>query len=203
MMAAEQQVETESTVRLHPKLSAVKQVMAVVLIMVSVALQLDPGMQRMAKVAVTQGADVLPGCTFGMIDTDRLSTLADGLFQAGLDGTAAVPITNNSSEGMYLEFGDEIGEVDLIDLDEVMQVGDDGAQAVIDTLTLEQQTAVEMHRAEVTFRQNLPRITEPAEIRKIFESWGGGRRTADARNGVEQDEVARGATHSRNGEDER
>ena len=120
MMAAEQQLETESTVRLHPKLSAVKQVMAVVLILVSMALQLDPGMQRMAKVAVKQGANVLPGCTFGMTDTDRLSTVEDGLFHAGLDGTATIPITNNSSEGMYLEFGDEIGEADLIDFDEVI-----------------------------------------------------------------------------------
>ena len=107
-------------------------------------------MQRMAKVAVEHGANVLPGCTFGMIDTDRLSTVEDGLFQAGLDGAATIPITNSSSEGMYLEFGDEIGEVDLIDLDEAMQVGDEGAQAAIDTLTLEHQTAVEMHRAEVT-----------------------------------------------------
>ena len=80
MMAAEPQLETKSTVRLHPKLSVVKQVMAVVLIMVSVALQLDPGIQRMAKVAVKQGANVLPGCTFGMIDTDRLPTVEDGLF---------------------------------------------------------------------------------------------------------------------------
>ena len=127
----------------------------------------------MTKVAVKHGANVLPGCTFGMIDTDRLSTVEDGLFQAGLDGTATIPITNNSSEGMYLESGDEIGEVDLIDLDEVMQVGDEGTQAAIDTLTMEQQTAVEMHRAEVTFRQRLPRITEPTEIRKLFESWGG------------------------------
>ena len=58
MMAAEPQLETESTVRLHPKLSAVKQVMAVVLIMVSIALQLDPGIQRMAKVAVPS----IPSC---------------------------------------------------------------------------------------------------------------------------------------------
>ena len=100
MITAEPQLEAESTVRLHPKLSAVKQVMVVVLILVSMALQLDPGMQRMAKVAVKRGADVLPGCTFGMIDTDRLSTVTGGLFQAGLDGTATVPITNNSSEGM-------------------------------------------------------------------------------------------------------
>ena len=127
----------------------------------------------MAKVAVKHVANVLPGCTFGMIDTVRLSTVEDGLFQAGLDGTATIPITSNSSEGMYLEFGDEIGEVDIIDLDEVMQVGDEGAQAAIDTLTLEQQTAAEMHRAEVTFRQFLPRITEPTEIRKLVESWGG------------------------------
>ena len=43
MMAAEPQLETESTVRLHPKLSIAKQVMAVVLILVSMSLQLDPG----------------------------------------------------------------------------------------------------------------------------------------------------------------
>ena len=86
MMAAEPQLETESTVRLHPKLSAVKQVMAVVLILVSMALQLDPGMQRMAKVAVKRGADVLPGCTFGMIDTDRLSTVTTVYFRRGSTG---------------------------------------------------------------------------------------------------------------------
>ena len=150
MMAAEPQLlETESTVRLHPKLPAVKQVMAVVLILVSIALQLDPGIQRMAKVAVKRGGNVLPGCTFDMIDTGRLSTVEDGLFRTGLDGTATIPITNNSSKGMYLEFGDEIGEVNTVDLDEVMQVDDKGAQAAIDALTLEQQTAVKMYKAEL------------------------------------------------------
>ena len=74
---------------------------------------------------------------------------------------------------MYLEFGDEIGEVDIIDFDEVMQVGDEGAQAAIDALTLEQQTAVEMYRAELTLRQHQPKITEPTETRFFFESWGG------------------------------
>ena len=109
-------------------------------------------MQRIAKVAVKRGADVLPGCTFGMIDTDRLSTVTDGIFQAGLDGTATVPITINSGEGKYLEFGDEIGEVDLVELDEVLQVGDDGAQEAAETLTFEQKTAVELNRAEAAFR---------------------------------------------------
>ena len=74
---------------------------------------------------------------------------------------------------MYLEFGDEIGEVDIIDLDEVMQVGDEGAQAAIDALTLEQQTAVKMYKAELTCSQHLPEMTEPTEIRKLFESLGG------------------------------
>ena len=81
MMAAEPQLETESTVRLHPKLSAFKQVMSVVLILVPIALQLDPGTQRMAKVAVKQGGNVLPGCTFDMVDTGRLSKVEDGLFR--------------------------------------------------------------------------------------------------------------------------
>jgi len=154
----------------------------------------------MAKVAVKQGANVLPGCTFGMTDTDRLSTVEDGLFHAGLDGTATIPITNNSSEGMYLEFGDEIGEADLIDFDEVIHVNDEGAQAAIDTLTLTQQTEVEMHRAEVNFSKRLPRMTDPIEIRKLFESWGGGCRGTDLRRiGVERDEDARGATDSRYG----
>ena len=74
-----------------------------------------------------------------MIDTDRLSAVADGLFQAGLDGAATVPITNYSSEGMYLEFGDGIGEVDLVEHNEILQVDDDSAQAAVDTLTLEQK----------------------------------------------------------------
>ena len=50
-----------------------------------------------------------------------------------------MPITNHSSEGIYLEFGDEIGEVDLVEHGEILQVGDDGAQAAVDTLTLEQK----------------------------------------------------------------
>ena len=149
--------------------------MAVVLILVSMALQLGPGIQRMVKVAVKRGANVLPGCTFDTIDTGRLSTVEDGLFQTGLGGTATIPITNNSSEGMYLGFGDEIGEVNIIDLNEVMQVGDEGARAAIDALTLEQQTAVKMYKAELTCGQHQPGITEPTEIRFcFFLSWGGG-----------------------------
>ena len=173
MMAAKPRLETESTVRLHPKLSAVKEVIAVVLVLVSIALQLDPGVQRMAKVAVKQGANVLPRCAFGMIDTARLSAVEDGLFQTGLDGTATIPIANHSSEGMYLKFGDEIGEVETIDLDEVMQVGDEGAQATIAALTLEQQTAVKMYKAELTCRQHTPEITEPTESRKQLKVGGG------------------------------
>ena len=39
------------------------------------------------------------------------------------------------------------------------------AQTIKETLAL---------RAEATLQQYLPRMTEPIEIRKLFESWGGG-----------------------------
>ena len=44
-----------------------------VLILVSVALQLDPGMQRIAQVTLKRGDDALLGQMFEMTDTERLS----------------------------------------------------------------------------------------------------------------------------------
>ena len=60
MLQAPRQLETKPEVRLHPKLAAVKQVLAVVLVLVSVALQLDPQSQRIANVALKRGDSVLP-----------------------------------------------------------------------------------------------------------------------------------------------
>ena len=174
MLQAPRQLETKSEVRLHPKLAAVKQVLAVVLVLVSVALQLDPQSQRIANVALKRGDNVLPGCVFNMYNTDRLSSVENGLFQTKLDGTAQIPLTNNSAEGMYFEYGDQIAEASTIDVASVMKVTDANAQDAVNTLPVDQQLAVELCRAELSSMDQQPEMTDPTQIRQLFESWGGG-----------------------------
>ena len=167
MMAAEPQLETESTVRLHPRLSAVKQVMAVV-----PYYDFNSTTVRSWNAAHGQG-----GSEARRQRAPGMHVRHDRHRQAIYRGRWFIPdgarrdcnnSDQNSSEEMYLEFGDEIGEVNAIDLDEVMQVGDEGARAATDALTLEQQTAVKMYKAELTCGQHQPEITEPTEIPKLF-----------------------------------
>ena len=77
-----------------------------------------------------------------MYNTDRLSSVENGLFQTKLDGTAQIPLTNNSAEGMYFEYGDQIAEASTIDVASVMKVTDANAQDAVNTLPVDQQLAV-------------------------------------------------------------
>ena len=173
MMQAEQQLETVKTVRLHPKLATVTIIKAMVLVLASVALQLDPLTQRMATVALKRQGSVLPRCGFTMHNTDRLSTIDNGLFETKLDGTAQIPLTNDSSEGMYFECGDVIADASIIDVASVVKPTDNEAQEAIQSLTANEQLAVELCRAEQSNISHEPEITDPSRVRQLLKSWGG------------------------------
>ena len=57
---------------------------------------------------------------------------------------------------------------------ESSSVTDADAQAAVDTLPVDQQQAVELCRAELSSIEQQPEMTDPTQIRQLFESWGGG-----------------------------
>ena len=68
--------------------------------LLSMALQLlDPGMERIAQVALKRGDHVLPGQVFEIADTDQSSSIQDGMFQTELDGTVKMPTANHPDSG--------------------------------------------------------------------------------------------------------